>query len=390
MLHVDILTAYLNCGVAALAGAAMLRFARTDDARLRRALALCGFGLLVLGTGLLPAGLGEAAAHPAAQFSMAWGSLAGIVLMSRGLAQVQGRDLPAGWVAAAIAALALGTMLSLAAGPALFGRAYACALAATTTTMAWYCRGLVASPRNPVERAFGLVLVGIAASSWLRLAFTLAYDGPARTDLLYLPAAVAPAMAAAYGVVPIVVATLLLGLVNARLHQQLHSRATTDELTGVLTRRALRELAPALVDAEQAGGGCVAVLMLDLDHFKAVNDLAGHAGGDLALRLAAATLQSQLRPDTLLARYGGEEFVAVMPVPDLPAARRASERLRLAVEQADWRGIPGLSRGLTVSIGVALAGPAEALDAVMARADEALYRAKRDGRNQVQVSLMVA
>ncbi|MBL8340961.1 MAG: GGDEF domain-containing protein [Rubrivivax sp.] len=390
MLHVDILTAYLNCGVAALAGAAMLRFARTDDPRLRRALALCGWALLVLGLGLLPAGLGEAAAHPAAQFTMAWGSLAGIVLMSRGLAQVQGRDLPAGWVAAAIAALALGTMLSLAAGPALFGRAYASALAAATTTMAWYCRGLVASPRNGVERAFGLVLLGIAASSWLRLAFTLAYDGPARIDLLYMPAAVAPAMAAAYGVVPIVVATLLLGLVNARLHQQLHSRATTDELTGVLTRRALRELAPALVDTEQARGRCVAVLMLDLDHFKAVNDLAGHAAGDQALRLAAATLQSQLRPDTLLARYGGEEFVAVMPVPDLPAARRASERLRLAVEQADWRSIPGLGRGLTVSIGVALAGPAEALDAVMARADEALYRAKREGRNQVQVSLMVA
>jgi diguanylate cyclase (GGDEF)-like protein len=390
MLHVDVLTAYLNCGVAALAGAAMLRFARTDDPRLRRALGICGWALVTLGIGLLPAGLGEAAAHPAAQFSLAFGSLAGIVVMSRGLAQVQGRDLAAGWAAAGIGALALGTMLALAAGPLLFGRAYAGALAATTTMMAWYCRGFVASPRNGIERTFGLVFVGVAATSWLRLAFTLAHEGPARVDLLYMPAALAAPMAAMYGVVPMVVATLLLSLVNSRLHHQLLSRATTDELTGVLTRRALRELAPALIETEQARGRCVAVLMFDLDHFKAVNDRAGHAGGDQALRLAAATLQAYMRHDTLLARYGGEEFVAVMPVDDLPAARRVSERLRMAVEQADWRSIPALGTGITISIGVALAGPGEPLDGALARADEALYRAKRDGRNQVQVSLMVA
>jgi diguanylate cyclase (GGDEF)-like protein len=101
-------------------------------------------------------------------------------------------------------------------------------------------------------------------------------------------------------------------------------------------------------------------------------------------------LQAQLRPDAPLARYGGEEFVAIVPVDGLPTARAVAERLRLAVEQARWRAIPGLHTGLTVSIGVAMAGPGEPLDAALARADDALYRAKRDGRNQVQVGLQAA
>jgi diguanylate cyclase (GGDEF)-like protein len=108
------------------------------------------------------------------------------------------------------------------------------------------------------------------------------------------------------------------------------------------------------------------------------------------LKMAASTLQVNLRPDALLARYGGEEFVAVLPIDDLPAARRVSERLRAAVEGVDWKRAAGLDRAVTVSVGVALAGAGETLDAVLQRADEALYRAKREGRNQVQVSLMAA
>lgn len=390
MFHVDVLSAYLNCGVSALVGAAMLRIAETDDLRLRRALHTCGWALVMLGVGLLPAGLGEAAAHPLAQFSLSFGSLGGVVLMAHGLGQVQGRDIPPARVATLIAGLALATAVALAAGPLIFGRAYALGLTGTAMLMAWHGRGFLTSPRNVIERGLGLSLLLVAASSWLRAGFTLTYAGAPRVDLLYVPELVAPMLAALYGVIPIVMATLLLSLVNARLHQQLRSRATTDELTGTMTRRALRELAPSMIELEQLRQRDVAVLMLDLDNFKAVNDTHGHAIGDKVLREAASALQMHLRHDAVLARYGGEEFVAVVPVDDLPGARRASERLRRAVEDVEWSRAAGLQEKVTVSVGVALAGPGETLDDTLRRADEALYLAKRSGRNQVQVSLKVA
>jgi diguanylate cyclase (GGDEF)-like protein len=390
MLHVDVLTAYLICGVSALAGAAMLRLARPDEARLRSALGWYAAALVTFGLGLVPAGLGPVVGQPAFQLRMTFGTLCGILLLAHGLGLMQGRDPSAGVLAALVVGLALGLLLAQAAGAMVLGRVYAATLALCTAWAAWQGRGFVASPRNATERVFGLVLLLVVSSSWLRLACTIAYDGPPRIDLLYLPEAVLPALAATYGVLPIVFSTLLLGLFNSLLQQRLHRRASTDELTGVLTRRALRETAPALVAAELGRGGAVAVLILDIDHFKAVNDRAGHACGDEALRLAAATLQAQLRSDAPLARYGGEEFVAIVPVDGLPAARAVAERLRLAVEQARWRAIPGLETGLTISIGVAMAGPGEPLDAALARADDALYRAKRDGRNQVQVSLQAA
>jgi diguanylate cyclase (GGDEF)-like protein len=186
------------------------------------------------------------------------------------------------------------------------------------------------------------------------------------------------------------VATLMLTLVNSRLRHQLRQRAITDELTGTMTRRALSEMAPALVEQQQANHREVAVLMLDLDRFKAINDTYGHVKGDAVLRMAAGVLQTHARVDTLLARYGGEEFIAVVPVDDLPAARRVAERLRLAIEGADWVSTMGLASGVTVSVGVAMVSPAESLDAALQRADEALYRAKRDGRNQCQIGLAVA
>ena len=390
MFQADVLTAYLNCGISALAGAAMLRLARTDDARLRRTLRLCGWALVTLGVGLMPASLGDGARHPAAQFAMTFGTLFAVLLMSRGIGQLQGRNLRPGTCAAATAAIAAGMMLALDAGLLALGATFAVGLAAASTLMAWMGQGFIRSPRTAIERVFGWVLLLVVASSWIRMAFTLAHDGPARTDLMYMPPTIGPLLAATYSVLPVVVASLLLSQVNTRLQQQLHSQATTDELTGLLTRRAVRERAPAMLEAEHARERFVAVLILDLDHFKAVNDAAGHAVGDEALRLAASTMRSHARHDTLLARYGGEEFVAIMPAEDLPAARRGAERLRLAIEQADWASIPELGRGLTVSIGVAATCAGETFDDALVRADEALYRAKREGRNQVRISLRAA
>lgn len=390
MFYVDVLSAYLICGVSALVGAAMLRIAETDEPNLRLGLRLCGWSLVMFGLGLLPAGLGGAAAHPAAQFALGFGSLAGMVLMAHGFGQMQGRRLSAVWLWALLTGMAVAIVAALAVGPLVFGRVYSPGLAGAATLMVWHGRGFVSRPRNLVERGLGLTLLLVMASSVLRLGFMLAYAGPPRVDMLYVPASIAAMLAAMYGVLPIMVATLLLSMVNARLQHLLHTRASTDELTGMLTRRALRELAPATIASVHHGQREVAVLMVDLDHFKAINDTDGHAKGDKVLRLVAATLQTQLRHDALLARYGGEEFVAVLPVDDVLAARRASERLRLAVEGVAWSRDAGVRAPVTTSIGVALVGHGETLDSALQRADEALYRAKRDGRNQVQISLSAA
>ena len=116
----------------------------------------------------------------------------------------------------------------------------------------------------------------------------------------------------------------------------------------------------------------------------------GHAGGDAVLRHAAQVLQTQLRAEALLARYGGEEFVALAPVSDLPLARRVAERMRQGLEQTNWWDVlPGLVK-VTASVGVTLLASDESLEHALARADEALYRAKTGGRNQVQVGLAAA
>jgi diguanylate cyclase (GGDEF)-like protein len=108
------------------------------------------------------------------------------------------------------------------------------------------------------------------------------------------------------------------------------------------------------------------------------------------LRHAAEDIRAQLRPDALLARYGGEEFVALVPVADLPSARRVAERMRRGLEHTVWSDVvPGLMK-VTASVGVTLLAHGESLEPALARADEALYRAKHGGRNQVQVSMAAA
>ena len=378
------------CGISALVGAAMLRIAETDDARLRAAVRVCGWGMVTLGAGLLPAGLGDRVGHPLAQLSLAISSAVGIALVARGVGQLQGRDFPVRWLA--VLAVAAGAVCTSAwlVGPLRFGLVYALLLATVATLLNWLGRGFVLSPRDLVERGLGLSLLLITASSWLRAGFTVAYEGPVKPNLLYVPSALEPFIAAMYGVMPMVIATLLLSLVNARLRQQLRNRAITDELTGTMTRRALGELAPAAIDLAQRRQHAVAVLMLDLDHFKLVNATYGHATGDRVLKVAAATLQANVRPDALLARFGGEEFVAVVPVDDLGGARQVAERLRAAIEGADWSTTVQAVRGVTVSVGVALVSADGSLEDTLRRADQALYHAKRDGRNRVQVSLMAA
>jgi two-component system cell cycle response regulator len=161
--------------------------------------------------------------------------------------------------------------------------------------------------------------------------------------------------------------------------------ALTDSLTGLYNQRYLishlRGLLAASPDRE------VAVLMLDVDHFKQVNDDYGHAAGDRALRALGETLRANTRVFDSLARYGGEEFVVVMPGSNPDEAVAAAERLRAAVEAMTFAPAPGGRYRLTVSIGVACAGTGtNTPEALLRDADVALYAAKRAGRNRVIVA----
>lgn len=391
MLHIDVLTAFFNAGAAALVAAGIIGLTRTDQKRLRAALRTCTWGMLMLGVGLIPAGMGaEVAARPAAQFSITFCSLAGIVLIGHGLGRTRGRRTSARLPGIFIVAVAPILLLALDAGPLALAHSYTWAMLAASLLATWAMRSFIVRPRNAIELGLGLMALTLSLSGVVRGGFALGYSGPPRVDIMLAPDTAAALFASLYAVMPITVATLLLSLVNTRLQRRLHARASTDELTSLLTRRALREQAATLLAQGHRRRAEVAVVLIDLDHFKAVNDRHGHAVGDEVLRTVAATLKAQLRSDALLARYGGEEFVVLLPEIDLPGARRAAERLRAAVQDEGWTRIAAFERGMTVSIGVALAGPGDDLDRTLQRADEALYRAKRDGRNQVQVSLMVA
>ncbi|HEY1363798.1 MAG TPA: GGDEF domain-containing protein [Xanthobacteraceae bacterium] len=158
--------------------------------------------------------------------------------------------------------------------------------------------------------------------------------------------------------------------------------ASTDELTGIPNRRGFFAAARQLLAREARQGGPVSVLLFDLDHFKSINDRFGHAIGDEALRLFAATASTTMRASDVVARFGGEEFVAVLPG-SLADATVAAERVRSAFETAAGT-VAGRPLRATVSIGAASAAACADVGSLLAAADSALYRAKLNGRNRVE------
>ena len=161
--------------------------------------------------------------------------------------------------------------------------------------------------------------------------------------------------------------------------------ALTDPLTSLYNQRYLRRHLSGLIQSGQ--GRPIALLMIDVDPFKVVNDQYGHANGDLALRLIAEVFRDNIRAFDSLARYGGEEFVVVMPGSNPDDASAAAERLRMAVEMVMFEPIPGVRHRLSVSVGVACTGDDVATpERLLHTADLALYEAKRRGRNRVELA----
>jgi diguanylate cyclase (GGDEF)-like protein len=184
-----------------------------------------------------------------------------------------------------------------------------------------------------------------------------------------------------------VAAVLGLSFANLRMRDNLRDQSTRDHLTGLLNRRSMEDALEREVGRAQRLGSPLSLLVLDLDHFKRVNDAFGHQFGDSLLREIGQVLRLNVRSSDVACRYGGEEFLVLLPGADLESARGRAERLRELVEQVGTAQAGRIFGPMTLSVGLA-AFPEHGVSgrALLEAADRALYEAKQQGRNRVVVA----
>jgi diguanylate cyclase (GGDEF)-like protein/PAS domain S-box-containing protein len=170
-----------------------------------------------------------------------------------------------------------------------------------------------------------------------------------------------------------------------RSYQQVQELSITDSLTGLYNRRKFFEEIEKEVERVSRYGSPLSVLMLDLDHFKPVNDKFGHQMGDEVLRALAGILRASTRKTDLVARYGGEEFIIMLTETPLKGALGVAQRIKAEVERAAVMG-RGAELKFTVSLGLAPFIKGDTVDSLISRADGALYQAKKNGRNRVEIA----
>jgi diguanylate cyclase (GGDEF)-like protein len=243
--------------------------------------------------------------------------------------------------------------------------------------------------RVSAEKRTRLLLAGsffVMAGGLFWLAFTAWFEPEAILPTFARRPELGGSLLAFYGVT-IASSFAFLLMHKERGDREKHELATTDSLTGVYNRRTFKDLAEPILSRARRTRGAVSLLLLDLDHFKRVNDTHGHLSGDEVLAGFARLAKSCLRKEDLLARYGGEEFVMLLPGTSEAAAIALAERIREEVADAALAGGHEKLR-ITVSIGVAGESGEHlaTLETLLGRADEALYAAKAKGRNCVVTS----
>lgn len=343
---------------------------------------------VVLGMGL--AGVAALQTAPAWRIAYAFGSgllLLGIGLLGEGLRRFQGQRMRMRGVLTVVAATVTVILAFEALGRSFGSLLWVSAMAA----LMWLNVGWVAwHSMRPGFLAIhlGLLLSALVlAAGWITRGVVLAQAGPEHWREA-LPQANAWLLMLSF-VASGTLALLFVLLVNFRLAEKLRAEAVRDPLTGALNRRGFEDRSSRLMALSAQLGQSVTVLILDIDHFKNVNDQHGHQVGDLVLKALSALVHRAKRETDLFARLGGEEFCLVLPGTDVPGARVFAERLRHSFEVLE---IDTGSRFLrcTMSIGVAYASAAmlqsRRVDLVdlLHQADEALYEAKRAGRNRLR------
>lgn len=164
-----------------------------------------------------------------------------------------------------------------------------------------------------------------------------------------------------------------------QLERKQNFAATTDALTLLRNRHFLLESGNYLIERAKRNQECLSVMMLDVDHFKYINDNYGHQAGDEVLQILAATIRASIRKDDISGRYGGEEFIVLLPCTDLSGAMLLAEKLRQSIATQLFP----IDKAVTVSIGCAELKKNEVLNGLLSRADHFMYQAKMNGRNQV-------
>ncbi|MCV6625161.1 MAG: GGDEF domain-containing protein, partial [Cellvibrionaceae bacterium] len=189
--------------------------------------------------------------------------------------------------------------------------------------------------------------------------------------------------------VMVVFAALVLGLAFIRerhLKQKLQQVVNQDYLTSIYNRRYLFQLGQRYLSRSQTDGGAFSLILLDVDHFKAINDNYGHSAGDRLLQDIAETCSNTSRPADIVGRIGGEEFLMLLPETNLNEARTVAERIRRNIERLPLpgAGLKNPRHAISASFGIASSElPAEQFEDLVNAADQAMYRAKASGRNRV-------
>lgn len=225
-----------------------------------------------------------------------------------------------------------------------------------------------ADRRSPVRMVVGVALAAISVAVCLPLLPITLWSADTPIHLIFV----------VDQVTSILLTTSILALEAERAHAALAVQALHDPLTGVLNRAGLVRDTETLI-------GSAGVVVVDLDHFKRINDRHGHAAGDHVLQVFAKAVEAILPVGGRLARFGGEEFVAVLPRHDRTASLLFAERLRMVVSRMpiDWKGE---AIRISVSVGVAISDSGREVREAVERADEALYAAKANGRDQVRAA----
>ena len=178
---------------------------------------------------------------------------------------------------------------------------------------------------------------------------------------------------------------LLFPMRNALLYRAATQSALRDPLTGTGNRIAMDQTLEREIHMARRHQQPLSLLMLDIDHFKRVNDSHGHAAGDQILKAVATSIKNHLRNVDMVFRFGGEEFLILLSNTSREAAAMVGERLRYSSQMADYQ-VEGKQIELTVSLGCSTLLPAESADSLLRRADSALYVAKREGRNRLAMA----
>ncbi len=241
-------------------------------------------------------------------------------------------------------------------------------------------------------RAIGLLIAGYAAGALVFVLRALAASSVPRYVGSSFPPNVVDSGTLSLGFAGIIMTAFGVLLIHRQFMERETERlATLDSLTGVFNRRMLIDLAGRALAFAKRRQQSLALLMIDLDEFKRINDRHGHRVGDRVLAHVVKCIREQLRPQDLLGRYGGEEFCVVMPATDMAGAQSAAGRVRLAVEKHPMALEEDTIR-MTVSIGVAVTdgNPDADFEALMTLADHTMYEAKAYGRNRIIVKPLAA